>query len=153
MCFLACFCECFISLRVREWWFVVRARRSSYLNSLTSIETLFAFFCALRFFNLSIVTYPSVLRWKTRASCGRKALKKLEALFKTLEKEFLFSFFVPLCSLVRADGGCVCPRVFRSLSLSLSRLSLNFSSLSKASSRTFPTQNHHFLQKRCLFSP
>ena len=134
---------------------VCSARAPFFLSQiLTSIETLFAFFCALRFFNLSIVTYPSVLRWKTRASCGRKALKKLEALFKTLEKEFLFFlFFVPLCSLVRDVTAAVFVLAFSVLrTSSLSALVKFFLSLEGVSKEDLPHTEPPPLQKRCLFS-
>lgn len=135
---------------------VCSARAPFFLSQiLTSIETLFAFFCALRFFNLSIVTYPSVLRWKTRASCGRKALKKLEALENARKKRrSFFFFFLSLDCSLRDVTAAVFVLVFSVLrTSSLSRLSLNFSSLSKESRRrTCPTQEPPPLQKRCLFS-
>ena len=167
MCFLALFCECFISLRVREWWFRVRARRSSYLEFWRVYVTLFGFFCALLFLTYrlgSFLTYPFILRWKTRASCGRKSAKKNSKLRNRSKKvfSFLFLFFVSShqSHFARAGGRRLrCPReVFLSpnnklsFSLSLSALFTFFLSREGGVEEFFPHTQPPFLKKRCLFS-
>ena len=147
MCFLALFCECFISLRVRASGGYVCARAVLLISNSDEYRDAFCLFLCAFVFDLSLgsfLTYPSILRWKTRASCGRKALKKTEALTEARKrsKSFLFSFFVSsIASIASCDGGCVV-LVFSFRLNSLSRLSLNFSSLSKESRSSFPTHNH-----------
>ena len=120
---------------------VCSARAPFFLSQiLTSIETLFAFFCALRFFNLSIdlplcfaVENESVLRSKSaqKTRSSRKRSKKKAFLF--------FLFFVPRLFASCCDGGCVCPRVFRSPNeLSLSALVKFFLSLEGVSKEDLP---------------
>ena len=123
------------------------ARAVLLISNCDEYRDAFCLFLCAFVFDLSLgsfLTYPSILRWKTRASCGRKALKKTEALTEARKrsKSFLFSFFVSsIASIASCDGGCVV-LVFSFRLNSLSRLSLNFSSLSKESRSSFPTHNH-----------
>jgi hypothetical protein len=73
---------------------VICARAPFFLSRiLTSIETLFAFFCACAFLTYQSWTYPLFCGGKQRGPAVEKLSKK-QKLSKTLEKSFLFSFFV-----------------------------------------------------------
>ena len=107
------------------------ARAVLLISNSDEYRDAFCLFLRLRFFDLSILDLPSILRWKTEGSCGRKALKKTEAL-ENARKKFPFLFFC-FCSLLRdvTRAAVLSPRVFLSLTKALSRLS-NFSSLSRS---------------------
>ena len=136
---------------------VCSARAPFFLSQiLTSIETLFAFFLCAFVFDLSLgsfLTYPSVLRWKTRASCGRKALKKLEALENARKGVPFFSFFLSLdCSLRDVTAAVFVVLAFSFLrKRSLSALVKFFLSL-EGVEEDLPHTEPPPLQKRCLFS-
>ena len=138
---------------------VCSARAPFFLSQiLTSIETLFAFFCALRFFDLSIscvfdlplcfaVENESVLRSKSaqKTRSSRKRSKRTVP---------FFSFFVlSLCSLVRDVTATVFVLAFSFLrTSSLSALVKFFLSLEGVEEDLPHIQEPPPLQKRCLFS-
>ena len=113
--------------------------------------TLFGFFCALLFLTYrlgSFLTYPFLLRWKTRASCGRKSAQKNA---KLRNRSLFFFFFLCLhinrTSRVRGGGGgCVVLARF-SFRLILSSL---FLSLSLGSLYIFPLSRR---RRRGVLSP
>lgn len=116
----------------------MRARRSSYLEILTSRETLFAFFCSALFLTYHLIDL-SPKRGFLRSRSSRKKSS---------------SFFVCLC--FRRVTAAVLSSCFPFAESSLSRRSLNFSSLLSDffKGRLLSPQHNHLLplKKRCLFS-
>ena len=129
---------------------VCSARAPFFLSQiLTSIETLFAFFCALRFFDLSI---SCVCGGKRERPAVEKRSKNSK-LSKTLEKEFLFFLFLSLdCSLRDVTAAVFVVLAFSFLrKRSLSALVKFFLSL-EGVEEDLPHTEPPPLQKRCLFS-
>lgn len=136
---------------------VCSARAPFFLSQiLTSIETLFAFFCALRFFNLSIscvFDLPLCFAVENESVLRSKSAQKTRSSRKRSKRSSFFFFFLSLdCSLRDVTAAVFVVLAFSFLrKRSLSALVKFFLSL-EGVEEDLPHTEPPPLQKRCLFS-
>ena len=137
---------------------VCSARAPFFLSQiLTSIETLFAFFCALRFFDLSIscvFDLPLCFAVENESVLRSKSAQKTRSSRKRSKRMFLFFLFLSSRSVrLRDVTAAVFVLAFSFLrKRSLSALVKFFLSLEGVEEDLPHIQEPPPLQKRCLFS-
>ena len=136
---------------------VCSARAPFFLSQiLTSIETLFAFFCALRFFDLSIscvFDLPLCFAVENESVLRSKSAQKTRSSRKRSKRSSFFFFFLSLdCSLRDVTAAVFVVLAFSFSERSLSALVKFFLSLEGVEEDLPHIQEPPPLQKRCLFS-